>query len=120
MDSIKQELELKRQALTEAIQSSIDRTRRTGDRNELSREMSKDPYGSASLIHDDEIVADVVDRRLRELQAINRALEDLEAGRHGICEECGEPIAKARLRAMPFATRCVPCQAALEGVRRAA
>jgi DnaK suppressor protein len=120
MDSVKEVLERKRQALTEAIQLGVDRTRRAADRNELCREMSKDPYGSASLIHDDEIVADVADRRLRELQAVNRALEDVDAGRYGICQECGEAIAAARLRAMPFATRCVPCQAALEDVGRAA
>jgi DnaK suppressor protein len=49
-----------------------------------------------------------------------RALEDINAGRYGICRECGEPIAKARLKVMPFATRCVACQARQEGLDRAA
>ena len=47
-------------------------------------------------------------------------LEDIEAGRYGVCRECGEAIAEARLKVLPFATRCVACQASLEGARRAA
>ena len=43
-----------------------------------------------------------------------------KAGRYGICRECPEPIAKSRLKVMPFATRCVACQAQLEGLGRAA
>ncbi|MCU4184739.1 TraR/DksA C4-type zinc finger protein [Acidiferrimicrobium sp. IK] len=31
---------------------------------------------------------------------------------YGICERCGQPIAEARLEAMPTARRCVTCSAA--------
>jgi DnaK suppressor protein len=117
MRSIKKELESKRSALSSAINSSMDSSRDTDHR----REIFKDPYGTASLTHDDEVVAAVVDRRARQLEEVNRALADIDAGRYGICRECGEPIAKARLKVMPFATRCVACQArAEEGLDRAA
>ncbi|MGH7349362.1 MAG: TraR/DksA family transcriptional regulator [Candidatus Rokuibacteriota bacterium] len=42
------------------------------------------------------------------------ALERLRGGEYGVCEECGEPIAPARLRAMPEVTTCVRCQDRLE------
>jgi DnaK suppressor protein len=116
MRSIKGELESKRHALSSAIHESMDSTRDAEQR----RDMSKDPYGSASLTHDDEIAVAMVDRRARELEEVDRALEDIEAGRYGVCRDCGEAIAPARLKVMPFAVRCVPCQASLEGVRRAA
>ncbi|PYN62732.1 MAG: hypothetical protein DMD90_19215 [Candidatus Rokuibacteriota bacterium] len=116
MLSIKRELERKRSALKVAIHSSMDSNRDT----DHFRELAKDPYGSASLTHDDEIAAAVVDRRARELQQVNSALEDIEAGRYGVCRDCGEEIAEARLRVLPFATRCVACQAELETIRRAA
>jgi DnaK suppressor protein len=116
MRAIKSDLERKRRALSSAIQDSMGSTRETEDR----REMFKDPYGCASLTHDDEIAAVMVDRRARELAEIDRALEDLDAGRYGVCRDCGVPIAEARLKVMPFATRCVACQARLEDVRRAA
>ncbi len=46
------------------------------------------------------------------------ALERLEEGEYGICEECGENIAPARLRAMPEVTTCVRCQDRLERASR--
>jgi DnaK suppressor protein len=46
------------------------------------------------------------------------ALERLRDGEYGVCEECGEPIAPARLRAMPEVTTCVRCQDNLERMAR--
>src|SRR5215831_18403358 len=45
------------------------------------------------------------------------ALERLRGGEYGLCEECEEPIAPARLRAMPEVTTCVRCQDRLERTR---
>src|SRR3989442_12380363 len=117
MRSSSGELETKRDALTSAIASST-RGSREDDRR---REVVKDPFGMASIPHDDEVVAAVVDTRARQLEEIDRALGEIDAGRYGICRECGEEIAKARLKILPFATRCVACQARLEqGLGRAA
>ncbi len=38
------------------------------------------------------------------------ALTRIRRGVYGICDECGEPIEAARLRAAPEATACVRCQ----------
>lgn len=116
MRTKRRDLERKLKALATAISDGIDASRKGGDRPELF----KDPYGSASLIHDDEIAAAVVDRRARELEAVSQAIEEMDAGRYGVCRDCGRPIPEARLRVLPFATRCVACQAAAEGLRGAA
>jgi DnaK suppressor protein len=116
MRTIKRELERKRNSLSTAIHESMDSTRDADQR----RDMFKDPYGSASLTHDDEVAAVMVERRARELEEVNRALEDIEAGRYGVCRDCGEAISEARLKVLPFAIRCVACQASLEVARRAA
>ncbi|MEI6125360.1 MAG: TraR/DksA family transcriptional regulator, partial [Pseudomonadota bacterium] len=42
------------------------------------------------------------------------ALEKLEDGSYGICEECGEEINKKRLKVLPFAKYCVNCQSDIE------
>jgi RNA polymerase-binding protein DksA len=115
MRSIKHDLEEQRSALNRSIKSLG--TTRDSDQ---SREIVKDPYGAASLTHDEEIAAAVADRRAQQIREVTAALEDIKAGRYGICRECEEPIAKARLKVMPFATRCVPCQAKLEDLRQAA
>jgi RNA polymerase-binding protein DksA len=115
MRSIKRDLEEQFSALSSSIKSlGSDRTADHG------REVVKDPYGTASITHDDEIAFAVADQRARQLAEVTRALEDINAGRYGVCRECGEPIAKARLKVMPFATRCVACQARVEAFDRAA
>jgi RNA polymerase-binding transcription factor len=52
---------------------------------------------------------------------INRlvaALERLSIGDYGLCVECGEAIAPARLRVMPEVATCVRCQDRLERLGR--
>jgi DnaK suppressor protein len=44
------------------------------------------------------------------VQAIEDALNQLRVGRYGRCEDCDTAIPIARLRALPFARTCVPCQ----------
>jgi len=55
----------------------------------------------------------------RELhdQAVE-AVRRLGEGRYGTCASCGEPIPPARLSALPFALRCLPCQERFEAGTR--
>ena len=46
------------------------------------------------------------------------ALDRLREGEYGTCDECGEPIAPARLKAMPEVITCVRCQDKLERLAR--
>jgi DnaK suppressor protein len=41
---------------------------------------------------------------------IDRALAKLDVGTYGICERCGEPIKRARLKALPYASLCIACK----------
>lgn len=43
-----------------------------------------------------------------------RAIERLASGDYGRCENCGQPIGKARLQAFPRATLCLECKSAEE------
>ena len=44
------------------------------------------------------------------LRKIDEALRRLEEGTYGDCSECGQRIAEARLKALPFANTCRECQ----------
>lgn len=44
------------------------------------------------------------------LQAIEEALYRLEKGTFGVCRDCGEPIATARLDAIPWTRVCITCK----------
>lgn len=49
-------------------------------------------------------------------EQIDEALRRLDEGRYGICEDCGREIGEGRLKAVPFARRCVECQGRVEAV----
>ena len=49
-----------------------------------------------------------------KLKAIEDALQRIEEGTFGICEDCGDEIPRGRLEAMPFATTCRDCKAIQE------
>lgn len=52
-----------------------------------------------------------------ELAEVVAARRRLEAGRYGRCEDCGEPVAPARLAIMPATRFCARCEAARERTR---
>ena len=54
----------------------------------------------------------------RELAAIEQALTRMQAGNYGVCADCGDAIPFDRLKAEPWALRCVPCQSRVEEKRR--
>jgi len=57
---------------------------------------------------------------VERVQRLRTALDRLREGAYGICVECGEPIAPARLRALPEVETCVRCQDRLERLGRRA
>ncbi|MHB1755605.1 MAG: TraR/DksA C4-type zinc finger protein [bacterium] len=48
------------------------------------------------------------------IKEIDRALEKIEEGTYGICEDCGEPIPPKRLQLIPYCNYCVSCQEDIE------
>jgi len=48
------------------------------------------------------------------LYDINEALKRVEDNCYGSCLECGKPITKKRLKAVPHAKHCIKCQSELE------
>ena len=47
---------------------------------------------------------------LASVEEIDRALAKIEEGTYGVCEKCGEPIPRERLKALPHASLCVRCK----------
>jgi DnaK suppressor protein len=50
------------------------------------------------------------ERGRNKLKAIDEALERIQDGTFGFCEECGDKIPAGRLQVMPFATTCRDCK----------
>jgi DnaK suppressor protein len=54
------------------------------------------------------------------LKKIDQALQRLEEGTYGRCQECDAEVPAARLKALPFAALCRDCQEDAESTVRAA
>lgn len=89
-------------------------------REELLRNDAEQYGDLAGQVHDtgEESVADlladvnisVVGRLIQELREVEAALERINMGSYGLCEDCGTTIAFDRLQAYPTARRCVADQ----------
>ncbi|MGX2039814.1 TraR/DksA family transcriptional regulator [Methylocaldum sp. MU1018] len=66
----------------------------------------------ASLAIDMEL--QTIDRHVQEIREIESALIRIGSREFGICVDCEQPIALARLEANPTAARCIACQSAYE------
>ena len=63
----------------------------------------------------DATVGEGIERRLREVE---RALQKIEEGTYGVCDDTGEEIPRGRLEAVPEAIRTVEAQQRFERERR--
>ena len=61
-----------------------------------------------------ELLFELNDSERHRLEDIDRALQKIEQGRFGVCENCGEKISKKRLQAVPYARFCINCKARME------
>lgn len=52
------------------------------------------------------------------LRDVDAALERVDAGTYGVCNNCGRPVGEKRLEAMPSAQYCIDCQSSLERTGR--
>ena len=53
-------------------------------------------------------------RKRDTLAQVEHALQKLDGGTYGLCDNCGQPINPARLEALPQANLCVNCKALQE------
>ena len=55
---------------------------------------------------------------LRDLmERIDKALGKIDEGTYGLCDRCGKPIEKARIKALPYANLCLKDKQAEERIR---
>lgn len=110
---LKQMLSARRRTIHEEVQSRIrdgraDRPHDVGDAVERS---------DADIQEDLDLA--LLQMRAETLVHINEALVRIEAGDYGSCSECAGEISERRLRAQPFAVRCLACEERREQKSRA-
>lgn len=69
-----------------------------------------DPSDRATAESERSFTLRIKDRESRLIGKIKEALERIEDGTYGICEECDEEISEERLKARPVTTLCIECK----------
>lgn len=65
--------------------------------------------------YEEEVTVGLLENEDLLLTEVNDALNRIDRGTYGRCENCGQPIAKERLDALPYARYCLRCARLLQG-----
>ena len=71
---------------------------------------SADIVDQASSYTEKNVEMRAINRQIKLISKIDRALKKIQDGTYGFCEETGEPIGLKRLIARPVATLCIAAQ----------
>jgi RNA polymerase-binding transcription factor DksA len=108
-------LERELQILADRLRSGHPATRAEGSAVELpDGDRGTDLFDQVQATESRESAFASRERIVGKLQRVTAAIARVKDGSYGECAECGQPIAPARLRALPEATTCVACQERLE------
>ena len=112
----------KAEEFRQLLQEQMDQLLRDADRtvSDMTDEKANfpDPTDRASLESDRNFELRIRDRERKLIAKIREALERIDAGEFGECEDCGEEIGEARLRARPVTTLCIDCKTEQERQER--
>ena len=108
LDDLRVSLEAERQELNKQL-VTIEENSFAATQSDISGEVAFDDEtaegGTATFERERDLS---IENNVRDLmQKIDRALGKMAAGTYGICERCGKPIEKARIRALPYVDLCI-------------
>ena len=104
MEEIKQKLQEEKKQILMELQ-----TQRAFNQDDFRKDVG-DEVDSSVNEQARELSLLMRDRNRDRLEAIEEAIQRMQTGDYCFCEECGDPIPKRRLIAMPLARMCVNCQ----------
>jgi DnaK suppressor protein len=113
MDKKKQELS--RKSLLKMRGEILSKAKKLKeDSYTLGTDGIQDMADAASNSYNVDILMSISDNDLKLLKDIDNALDKIENGSYGICEECDEKISEKRLEANPVARYCITCKRMME------
>ena len=104
-------LKKKEEILNDLKHISDDTLRKS--QKEASGDISGYTYHMADVAtdnYDREFSLGIASGERKMLYELDDAMKKIDEGIFGICEDCKSPIAKNRLKAVPYARLCVKCQ----------
>jgi RNA polymerase-binding transcription factor len=108
LDDLRERLLTERRELQEQLETLEENTF-AASQSDMSGEVAFDDEtadaGTATFERERDLS---IGNNVRDLLAkIDRALRRMDAGTYGLCERCGKPIEKARIKALPYVDLCI-------------
>lgn len=118
MEQARQRLDDERRRLDELRQQAVATLadERESDAGELSS-LDQHPADMGTEVHDREVNESVLQGFDTQIAEIDAALDRVDDGTYGRCEECREPIPDDRLEVVPAARFCAQHQPSGQAVR---
>jgi DnaK suppressor protein len=104
--------------LSQMLGDALTAEGRSADEQVRPRVIQTDPSDRASVETELAFSLRMQERQGGLVKKIEAALERIEDGTYGICEECGKTIAEKRLKARPVTTLCIKCKREQEEYER--
>ncbi len=114
-----QQLEYFRNLLQKKLDELLGEADKTLEEMTDMNDHFPDPTDRATVESDRSFELRIRDRERKLIKKIKKALERIDEGTYGICEECGEDIGFKRLEARPVTTLCIECKSRQEREEKA-
>jgi len=108
VDAARARLEAKKAELLDRLER-VTRNVRQG--------LASDSEERAQELENSEVVDALGNDARMELTKINAALQRIETGDYGACEDCDGPIGPQRLNVHPYARKCIDCASLEEEIK---
>lgn len=113
-----EKLEYFRNLLTEEMKLLLGEAEKTVTEMTVESSNFPDPTDRATQESDRNFELRIRDRERKLINKIKDALDRIDSGEFGICEECGDEISEARLKVRPVTTLCINCKMEAEQKER--
>ncbi len=104
------EFEDTKKTLSDMLEDLSERLAKiTNDVKHLDGPLDKDFAEQATQTENDQVLDYLGNSARKEIDMIKRAIARIDSGEYGVCEACGEPVGRERLKALPYSTLCIKC-----------
>jgi RNA polymerase-binding transcription factor DksA len=76
---------------------------------DVKEPLDKDFEEQATQAENDEVLDSLGNATRTEIEMLKEAIFRIDRGQYGLCQVCGNPISKERLKAIPYSSMCIKC-----------
>lgn len=77
--------------------------------HDVKEPLDKDFEEQATQAENDEVLDSLGNAARTEIEMVKQAIARIDKGEYGLCQVCGNPISKERLKAVPYSSMCIKC-----------